>query len=120
MNSGPSSNRQSEYLNRNDSMIVDEDARDAKKESQMYSKHYEVPNLSSVLYTYTHAEENKINQAFRIGNYTSIRDLPNQLLAGNVNLMSKSKQEQNLYRNQEERSYIELQKNGGYFSKFAW
>lgn len=53
MNSGPSSNRQSEpggILNRNDSLIVEEEARDAKKESQMYSKHYEVPNLSSVLY----------------------------------------------------------------------
>jgi hypothetical protein len=92
MESHPSSHRQSDILRRNDSVVEEEeDPAALRKENQMYSKHYEVPNLSSVLYKYTHAEENKISQAFRIGNYTSIRDLPNQLQAGNVNLMSKSK-----------------------------
>jgi hypothetical protein len=34
--------------------------------------------------------------------------------------MSSQKINENLYGQKEERSYIELQKGGGYFSKFEW
>jgi hypothetical protein len=34
--------------------------------------------------------------------------------------MSSAKINENLYGQQEERSYIELQKGGGFFSKFDW
>lgn len=34
--------------------------------------------------------------------------------------MSSAKINENLYGQHEERSYIELQKGGGYFSKFDW
>jgi len=46
--------------------------------------HYEVPNLSSMLYEFTNREKDRVNQAFRVGNYHSLRDLPRHLLPGNV------------------------------------
>ena len=59
--------------------------------------HYQVPNLSSMLYEYTNREKDRVNEAFRTGNYHSIRDLPRHLLPGNVTQWSKSKIESNLY-----------------------
>jgi hypothetical protein len=52
--------------------------------------HYEVPNLTSgtlhgyvliflVLYEYTNKEQDLIKNAFRIGTFNSIRDLPNEI-----------------------------------------
>ena len=51
--------------------------------------HYEVPNLTSgtlrtianflVLYEYTNKEQDVIKNAFRIGTFNSIRDLPNEI-----------------------------------------
>jgi len=38
--------------------------------------HYEVPNLTSVLYDYTNKEQDLVKNAFRVGNYHSLRDLP--------------------------------------------
>ena len=80
--------------------------------------HYQVPNLSSMLYEYTNREKDRVGEAFRTGNYNSIRDLPRHLMPGNVSQWSKSKIESNLYNQVEERSYIELQNGGGFFSKF--
>ena len=45
----------------------------------MTTRHYEVPNLSSMLYEYTNAEKNLVEMAFRGGNYQTIRDLPDQI-----------------------------------------
>ena len=84
------------------------------------SNHYEVPNLSSMLYEFTNNEQDRIHQSFRVGNFQSLRDLPRHLLPGNVSDYSRSKIQSNLYRQVEERSYVELQNGGGYFSKFAW
>ena len=42
-------------------------------------KHYEVPILDSMLYEYTNKEYDVVKNAFRIGNYNSIRELPNDL-----------------------------------------
>lgn len=38
--------------------------------------HYELPNLTQLLYDYTNKEQDNINRCFRIGNYNSLRDLP--------------------------------------------
>jgi hypothetical protein len=46
--------------------------------------HYEVPSLSSMLYEFTNKEQDSINKAFRIGNYVSLRDLPDNSAANNV------------------------------------
>ena len=82
--------------------------------------HYEVPNLSSMLYEFTNRETDRVKQSFRTGNYHSLRDLPRHLLPGNVSQWSRSKIESNLYSHIEERSYIELQNGGGFFSKFSY
>jgi hypothetical protein len=46
--------------------------------------HYEVPNLSSMLYEYTNKEAERIHQGFRVGNFVSLRDLPTDFTYGNV------------------------------------
>jgi len=84
------------------------------------SNHYEVPNLSSMLYEYTNKEMDRVKQSFRIGNFHSLRDLPRHLLPGNVSQISRSKIESNLYSHIQEKQYIELTQGGGYFSKFEW
>ena len=84
------------------------------------SNHYEVPNLSSMLYEFTNREQDRVNHCFRIGNFLSLRDLPTHILPGNVSQMNQSKINENLYSQKEERTYIELQKGGGYFSKFEY
>lgn len=84
------------------------------------SNHYEVPNMASMLYEFTNREQDRIHQSFRTGNYISLRDIPNAIIPGNVSTMQSSKIEENLYSIIERRSYVELQNNGGYFSKFSW
>ena len=84
------------------------------------SNHYEVPNMSSMLYEFTNKEQDRVHQSFRIGNFVSLRDITDSLLPGNVSHMANSKQEENLYSIIERRSWVELSKNGGYFSKFEW
>ena len=59
--------------------------------------HYQVPNLSSMLYEFTNKEQDRINQSFRTGNHNSLRDLPRHLLPGNVSQWRQSKIESNLY-----------------------
>ena len=78
------------------------------------------PNLSSILYEFTNREKDRIERCFRIGNFLSLRELPKHLLPGNVSYMSMNKINENLYGQREERSYIELQRGGGFFSKFEW
>ena len=84
------------------------------------TNHYEVPNMSSMLYEFTNKEQSRIHQSFRVGNYISLRDIPNNIQAGNVSSMQSTKIEENLYQLIERRSYVELAGNGGYFSKFSW
>ena len=52
--------------------------------SRSMQYHYEVPNLSSMLYEFTNRERDRIFQSFRVGNYHSLRDLPRHLMPGNV------------------------------------
>lgn len=46
--------------------------------------HYEVPNLSSMLYEFTNKEQDRVMQGFRIGNFVGLRDLPVKIQAGEV------------------------------------
>ena len=73
-----------------------------------------------MLYEFTNKEADRIHQSFRVGNFVSLRDLPDHLLPGNVSTMQTSKMEDNLYSVMERRSYVELANNGGYFSKFQF
>jgi len=50
----------------------------------------------------------------------SIRELPSELLAGNVLKAQQDKIEKNLYSAREQKAYVELQAGGGFFSKFEW
>ena len=52
------------------------------------SNHYEVPNLSSMLYEFTNKEADRVNHCFRIGNFYSLRDLPKHIFPGNVSQMT--------------------------------
>ena len=47
-------------------------------------RHYEVPNLSSMLYEYTNREKDYVERAFRGGNYQTIRGLPDDIRPFNV------------------------------------
>jgi len=46
--------------------------------------HYALPNFSVVLPTFANHESDVIAQAFRIGNYVSLHDLPNRVKPGQV------------------------------------
>jgi len=48
------------------------------------SAHYEVPSLSSMLYEFTNKEQDAIVNAFRVGNWNTLRDLPNAIAPNNV------------------------------------
>ena len=61
------------------------------------TNHFQVPNLSSMLYQFTNTEQDRVNSCFRIGNFHSLRDLPKHLLPGNVSYMSSAKINENLY-----------------------
>lgn len=43
------------------------------------ARHYELPNLTQLLYDFTNKEHDMIMSCFRTGNYASLRDLPNEL-----------------------------------------
>ena len=53
--------------------------------------HYELPNLTQLLYDFTNKEQDTILQCFRTGNYTSLRDLPTNLLPNSVVKMLQNK-----------------------------
>jgi len=82
--------------------------------------HYEVPNLTSMLYEYTNKEAERILMGFRKGNFVSLRDLPNDFNYGNVLNAQRDKIEHNIKEKAEPKLYVELLGGGGYFSKFEW
>jgi hypothetical protein len=58
--------------------------------------HYELPNLTQLLYDFTNKEQDTVMRCFRVGNYTSLRDLPANLLPNAVTKMMNEKQDGNL------------------------
>lgn len=88
-------------------------------------KHYEVPNMSSMLYEYTNREKDYVERAFRGGNYQTIRALPDDIRPFNVGQAVKEKiANAALFSSiigQNNHVYQELLKgDGGVFSKFQW
>ena len=101
-----------------------------QSQAQLQSKqqpvrHYEVPNMSSMLYEYTNREKDYVERAFRGGNYQSIRGLPNDIRPFNVGQAVKEKIANTALTSsiigQNNHVYQELLKgDGGVFSKFQW
>ena len=114
----PIKERDEKFLH--DLYFTDNSTDNLKNQLSKLSYHYEVPNMSSMLYEFTNREQEKIHQSFRTGNYVSLRDMPDMIIPGNVTSMLSSKIEDNLFSIMERRSYVELSNNGGYFSKFEW
>ena len=89
-------------------------------------KHYEVPNLSSMLYEYTNREKDTVEQAFRGGNYQSLRGLPDDIRPFNVGQAVKQRIAESALTSsiisQNNHVYQELLKGDGgtLFSKFEW
>jgi len=78
-----------------------------------------------VLYDYTNKEQDLVKNAFRIGNYHSLRDLPDAVEPFSVTHNLKIKvQDANLnsqITSQNSKIYREILKgNGGVFQKFGW
>ena len=61
-----------------------------------------------MLYEFTNKEADRIAQGFRIGNFVSLRDLPKDMISGNVLQTQKDKIEKNLYDPLPRRTYVEL------------
>jgi hypothetical protein len=59
-------------------------------------RHYELPNLTQLLYDFTNKEQDTILRCFRTGNYDSLRDLPSKLTPANVLKNQREKQDNNL------------------------
>uniref|UniRef100_A0A7S4B770 Uncharacterized protein n=1 Tax=Chrysotila carterae TaxID=13221 RepID=A0A7S4B770_CHRCT len=55
-----------------------------KEPKQQPLPHYALPNFSTVLPTYSNHESDVIAQAFRIGNFLSLQDLPSRIKPGQV------------------------------------
>ena len=47
-------------------------------------QHYELPNLTQLLYDYTNKERDLIQRCFRTGNYNALRELPNNLAPNQI------------------------------------
>ena len=59
-------------------------------------------------------------KGFRVGNFVSLRELPNDFANGNVLNAQRDKAENNVGMHPEPKTYVELAQGGGYFSKFEW
>ena len=81
--------------------------------------HYELPNLTQLLYDFTNKEQDTIMRCFRVGNYTSLRDLPANLLPNAVTKMMNDKQDGNLVWRQPPPKVATLT-GGGLFSDYEW
>lgn len=68
----------------NNLLLIDSSVQSFLQQSTASGSHYEVPNLTSMLYEYTNKEQERVLQGFRIGNFVSLRDLPHVISAGNV------------------------------------
>ena len=81
--------------------------------------HYELPNLTQLLYDFTNKEQEIIAKCFRVGNYQSLRDLPNNILSGNLIKAMNEKQDGNFqYRQVPPR--VQTLTGGGLFKDYEW
>jgi len=82
-------------------------------------RHYELPNLTQLLYDFTNKEQDTILRCFRTGNYDSLRDLPSRLAPANVLKNQRDKQDNNLAW-QQPKPRVDKLMGGGLFSDFEW
>ena len=81
--------------------------------------HYELPNLTQLLYDFTNKEQEIIAKCFRVGNYQSLRDLPNSMGAGNLIKALNDKQDTNFaYKQPAPR--VQTLTGGGLFKDYEW
>jgi hypothetical protein len=82
------------------------------------ANHFEIPNLSSMLYEFTNKEKDLVERCWRIGNYNSLRDLPTNIAPSNVLKSYQEKQDIAHLPNRPKK--LTALSDGGYFSKFEW
>lgn len=77
-----------------------------------------------VLYEYTNREQDLVQACFRIGNYVSIRDMPDELNPNNVLQAMRERQEKaaiiSAINSQNRKLFTALGGGGGVFKKFDW
>jgi hypothetical protein len=82
-------------------------------------RHYELPNLTQLLYDFTNKEQDTIQQCFRTGNYASLRDLPTHLMPNAIAKAMRDKQDMNLAFKQPEGKVVKLS-GGGLFREYEY
>jgi hypothetical protein len=70
---------------------------DFTKEHSQTVSHYEVPNLTSMLYEYTNKEQEHIKRCFRAGNFSHLRELPDQINPNAILDSTREKQNFNVH-----------------------
>ena len=65
---------------------------DFSKENSQTVSHYEVPNLTSMLYEYTNKEQEYIQRCFRAGNFNQLRELPDSVKPNSILDSNREKQ----------------------------
>lgn len=80
--------------------------------------HFEIPNLSSMLYDYTNKERDLIQQCWRVGNYNSLRDLPTNI--GPSQVLKSYQEKQDIAHLPGKPKRLTALSDGGYFSRFEW
>ena len=82
-------------------------------------RHYELPNLTQLLYDFTNKEQDVIQQCFRTGNYASLRDLPVQMMPNSIAKAMRDKQDMNLAFKPPEGKVVKLS-GGGLFREYEY
>ena len=72
-----------------------------------------------MLYDFTNKEQDTIQQCFRTGNYTSLRDLPQNLLPNQIAKALRDKQDNNLAFKPPQGKVVNLS-GGGLFRDYEW
>jgi len=85
---------------------------------EVATNHFEIPNLSSMLYDYTNKEKDMVERCWRTGNYLSLRDLPTKIKPSSVLKSYQEKQDIAHLPNRPKK--LTALSDGGYFSKFEW
>lgn len=82
--------------------------------------HYEVPNLTSMLYEYTNKEQEHIQRCFRAGNFTHLRELPNQVQPNSIIETTREKQNFNVHFRSKGAPTTRLLDKKTYYKKFEY
>ena len=99
---------------------------DFTKDNSGTVSHYEVPNLTSMLYEYTNKEQEHIIRCFRPGNFSMLRELPDKVEPNSIIDTNREKQNFNVHFKSKGASTHEPKKEyskligGGLFMKFEY